>query len=86
VAKAGDLINKTTEFSITGNLTTRIEVPVEECLCGRRKGRRTLNIPVPFLSFDLAKMSCDKYSLNSMVGPFQVSQASSHLSLYLSGR
>ena len=27
---------------------------------------------VPFLSFDLAKMTCDKFFMNSIVGPFQV--------------
>ena len=34
--------------------------------------RRTLNVAVPFLSFDLAKMTCDKFFMNSIVGPFQV--------------
>ena len=29
---------------------------------------------VPFLSFDDAKMTCDKFFMNSMVGPFKVGQ------------
>ena len=66
------MINQTTEFSVTGNLTRRIEVPSAEVLCTVRREKRTLNIHVPFLSFDLAKMACDKYAMNSMVGPFQV--------------
>ena len=37
-----------------------------------RQTRRTLNVPVPFLSFELAKMTCDKFFMNSIVGPFQV--------------
>ena len=70
------MINQTTEFSITGNLTQRIEVPSAEVLCTARREKRTLNIHVPFLSFDLAKMACDKYAMNSMVGPFQASHLS----------
>ena len=73
VEKTGDVINQTSEFSISGNLTRRLEVPAEEVMCTPRLERRTLNIHVPFLSFDLAKMACDKYAMNSMVGPFLVS-------------
>ena len=36
----------------------------------RRQLRRTLNVHVPFLSFDDAKMTCDKFFMNSIVGPF----------------
>ena len=35
-------------------------------------------MPVPFLSFDEAKMTCDKFFMNSMVGPFQVCQMQSY--------
>ena len=73
--KAGDLINQTTIFKVTGNLTSRIEVPTAECLCTEQNERRTVNIHVPFLSFDLAKMACDKYAMNSIIGPFNVSSS-----------
>ena len=72
--KSGNVINQSTQFHITGSLITKIEVPVEDCLCTRQHTRRTLNVHVPFLSFDLAKMACDKYLVGSMVGPFEVKQ------------
>ena len=68
--KFGDLINETSEFTVTGNLTTRISVPASECECGKKQSRRTVNVHIPFLTFDLAKMTCDKYFMNSIVGPF----------------
>jgi hypothetical protein len=71
--KAGDLINQTTVFNMTGNLTSRIEVPRAEVFCTKPNEPRTVNIHVPFLSFDLAKMACDKYAMNSIIGPFNVS-------------
>jgi hypothetical protein len=73
--KAGDLINQTTIFNITGSLTSRIEVPTAEVLCTEQ---RTVNIHVPFLTFDLAKMACDKYAMNSIIGPFNVSSLFVH--------
>ena len=66
-------MNRTTEFTITGNLTSKILVRAADCLCTEKLTRRTLNLHVPFLSFYSAKMACDKYSMNTMVGPFQVS-------------
>ena len=71
--KRGNLINSKTEFNITGTLIKPIEVPFTDTLCGRRNVRNTLNVHVPFLSFSDAKKACDKFSLGSMVGPFEVS-------------
>ena len=68
----GDIINQTTQFDITGRLISRVEVVEEEIVCSARKSRRTLAIHVPFLTFESARMACDKYRVGSMVGPFKV--------------
>ena len=70
--KLGNLISSQTKFDITGTLIKLIEVPFADTLCGRKNNRNTLNIHVPFLSFFDAQKACDKFSLGSMVGPFEV--------------
>ena len=59
-------------FQISGTLIKPIEIPISEAHCTRENKRRTLSIPILFLSWQEAKRTCDKFHLESMAGPFAV--------------
>lgn len=70
IEKQGDIINKTTQYNITGSLIKQISVEVEDFSCRLESRRITLYVHKPFNSFWDAKQSCDKYLSNSIIGPF----------------
>ena len=72
VEKKGDIVNKDTAFELSGKLIKKIFVPVSEILCNTKTNKKIINIHVPFLTFFEAKQACDKYSMGSIIGPFQV--------------
>ena len=50
----------------------KIVIPASNSFCMRTNLRQIISIPVQYLSWFDAKRTCDKFTLNSMVGPFEV--------------
>ena len=50
----------------------KIQVPVSDVLCTEYNKYRALSIPIPTLSWFESKLTCDKYRMDSMAGPFEV--------------
>ena len=67
----GDLINSTTEFSITGSNEKRIKLDSKEVLCNHESSTNQLFLHTTFTAQIDAKEACDKYLMNSMAGPFK---------------
>ena len=71
IPRAGDLVNSSTKFMVTGTLVKPFSVESDTILCNIENSINHLFLHAPFKRQIKAREACDKYALDSMAGPFQ---------------
>ena len=57
----GNLINKTTNWNLTAELVTMVDVPLEELRCQKKAEKINAFLPVPKLTREEAEDLCQKF-------------------------
>ncbi|XP_023323855.1 uncharacterized protein LOC111697908 [Eurytemora carolleeae] len=75
VKASGNIINDSTLWDVTGNLTMKKEFNQSDVECSDQNKRRTVYVTSTFANFEDANEACDKYGMNSIADNFKSLEA-----------